>query len=167
MPNQAEAPIDSFIAEADSLHGFEISGADENYVPAKAVIEGNTVVITHPSIPNPIAVRYAFHSFTLANLYNKDGFPAEQFKTDRFDWPSFRDGYPSHKDPPPPEIPVGIDKDNPGAVRHDMQPHLYYSNGRLYLSFTDMDDESRMHMRDFRGRRIQPLHPVQVINKEF
>ena len=44
-----------------------------------------TVVFTHPDVPNLVAVRYAFTMNPAgANLYNRDGLPASPFPTD--DW---------------------------------------------------------------------------------
>jgi sialate O-acetylesterase len=49
------------------------------------VIVGDTVVCTHPDVPAPVAVRYAFSANpTGANLYNRDGLPASPFRSD--DW---------------------------------------------------------------------------------
>lgn len=59
--------------------GFEIAGADGNFVAAKARIEGDTVFASSPSIPEPRYVRYAWQNFPSANLYNKAGLPASTF----------------------------------------------------------------------------------------
>ena len=62
-----------------------IAGKDKKWVWANAVIVGDTVVCTHPDVPNPVAVRYAFTMNPVgANLYNRDGLPASPFRTD--DW---------------------------------------------------------------------------------
>lgn len=59
--------------------GFEVAGADGEFVPAKAKIEGNTVVASSPSVPEPRYVRYAWPSFPAVNLYNGAGLPASTF----------------------------------------------------------------------------------------
>ncbi|RZU41504.1 sialate O-acetylesterase [Edaphobacter modestus] len=59
--------------------GFEVAGADGNFVAAKARIEGDTVVASSPSVPEPRYVRYAWPNFPSANLYNAAGLPASTF----------------------------------------------------------------------------------------
>lgn len=71
--------------DGGKLKRFAIAGADKKWFWADAVIENHTVVLTSPSVPEPVAVRYAFsmnpHG---ANLYNREGLPASPFRTD--DW---------------------------------------------------------------------------------
>ena len=67
------------------LKRFAIAGADKKWFWADAVIEGDTVVASSPSVPTPVAVRYAFAMNPEGcNLYNKEGLPASPFRTD--DW---------------------------------------------------------------------------------
>ncbi|MFM2097256.1 MAG: hypothetical protein RIS70_4380 [Planctomycetota bacterium] len=67
------------------LQRFAIAGSDRKWVWADARIEGDTVVCTHPDVPAPVAVRYAFSmNPDGANLYNRDGLPASPFRSD--DW---------------------------------------------------------------------------------
>lgn len=69
----------------DKLQGFEIAGADKVFYWADAVIDGDTVVVSSDKTPNPVAVRYAWDKYnSWANLFNKDGLPAQAFRTD--DW---------------------------------------------------------------------------------
>ena len=65
----------------DPLQGFEIAGSDGNFLPATAAIEGETVIATNPSIPNPKYVRYAWPNFPQANLYNAANLPTSTFTT--------------------------------------------------------------------------------------
>jgi len=65
--------------------GFAIAGPDRKFVWARAKIEGDTVVVWSPEVPNPVAVRYAWADNPICNLYNKAGLPASPFRTD--DWP--------------------------------------------------------------------------------
>ncbi len=70
---------------ADKLQGFAIAGEDKKFVWADAEIEGDSVVVSSASVPKPAAVRYAWAgNFPWANLFNKDGLPAQTFRTD--DW---------------------------------------------------------------------------------
>jgi sialate O-acetylesterase len=65
--------------KGSSAEGFEVAGADGNFVPATAKIDGDTVVASSPSVPNPRYVRYAWPNFPRANLYNGAGLPASTF----------------------------------------------------------------------------------------
>lgn len=65
------------------LYYFAIAGADKHYVWAKAVIEGDKVIVWNNDIQNPMYVRYAWADNPEgANLYNKEGLPASPFETD-------------------------------------------------------------------------------------
>ena len=64
------------------LEGFEIAGADGKFVPAAARIDGSTVVVQAQGVSKPRAVRYAWASFTNANLFNKENLPASTFTSE-------------------------------------------------------------------------------------
>ncbi|GDY23691.1 9-O-acetylesterase [Verrucomicrobiota bacterium] len=64
------------------LTGFVCAGFDRNWAWADAVIEGNTVVISSPEVPEPKYVRYGWAWNPIVNLYNKEGLPAITFRTD-------------------------------------------------------------------------------------
>jgi len=66
------------------LQGFAICGEDKVWKWADAKIEGNTVVVSSPDVPQPTAVRYAWANNPTCNLYNGAGFPASPFRTDDF-----------------------------------------------------------------------------------
>ncbi|HQU59260.1 MAG TPA: sialate O-acetylesterase, partial [Saprospiraceae bacterium] len=67
------------------LRGFAIAGADRKFHWARAFIEGNTVVVSCPEVPGPVAVRYAWSDNPGAlDLYNKEGLPALPFRTDEW-----------------------------------------------------------------------------------
>ncbi|HEY3265737.1 MAG TPA: sialate O-acetylesterase [Armatimonadota bacterium] len=72
-------------AKGDKLTGFQIAGADRKWFWADAEIAGNTVAVSSPSVPQPVAVRYAWADNPVCNLYNGAGLPAGPFRTD--DWP--------------------------------------------------------------------------------
>jgi sialate O-acetylesterase len=66
-----------------NLEGFEIAGADKKFYFAKSEIVRNTVMVSHPKVKSPVAVRYAWSNAPLdANLLNKEGLPATPFRTD-------------------------------------------------------------------------------------
>ena len=73
------------------LKGFSIAGEDRKFHWARARLEGNTVFVHHPSIQNPVAVRYAWSDNPEdANLFNKEGLPASPFRTDN--WSGITEG---------------------------------------------------------------------------
>jgi hypothetical protein len=62
------------------LRGFELAGADHRYHWADATIRGATVVLTHPEVPEPAFVRYAWANYPNCNLVNAAGLPASPFR---------------------------------------------------------------------------------------
>jgi sialate O-acetylesterase len=70
-------------ASASGLANFEIAGMDLVYVKADAIIENNKVVVSSPSINNPLFVRYAWGDTNTATLFNKDGLPAATFTSEQ------------------------------------------------------------------------------------
>jgi sialate O-acetylesterase len=70
--------------------GFQICGADKKWVWANARIEGDVVVVFHQKVPEPVAARYAWANYPLANLVNAAWLPAPCFRTD--DWPEITKG---------------------------------------------------------------------------
>jgi len=65
------------------LKWIEIAAEDRVFRPADATIEGSELVVSHPQISSPLAVRYGFiQDPAAANLYNKEGLPASPFRTD-------------------------------------------------------------------------------------
>lgn len=67
------------------LEGFALCGADQQWRWADARIEGDTVVVSSPEVPAPVAVRYAWADNPICNLYSRAGYPAAPFRTDSFD----------------------------------------------------------------------------------
>jgi sialate O-acetylesterase len=70
--------------------GFTIAGLDRQFRWADARIEGSEIVVSHPGVAFPIAVRYAWADNPVCNLYNDVGLPAFSFRTD--DWPGVTSG---------------------------------------------------------------------------
>jgi sialate O-acetylesterase len=66
----------------DELVGFAIAGEDGKYVWAKAVIDGESVVVSSDQVAKPANVRYAWANNPACNLYNKEGLPASPFRTE-------------------------------------------------------------------------------------
>jgi lysophospholipase L1-like esterase len=68
----------------EPLKRFQICGTDRQWKWAQAEITGNnTVTVSHPEVPEPVVVRYAWaQNPEGANLYNKEGLPASIFTTE-------------------------------------------------------------------------------------
>ena len=69
------------------LKGFTVAGPDRKFRWAKAeLIDDKTVVVYSEEVSNPVSVRYGWaNNPDDVNLYNKEGLPANPFRTD--DWP--------------------------------------------------------------------------------
>jgi sialate O-acetylesterase len=67
------------------VKGFQIAGADQQWKPGAAKLDGDKVIVSSPHISAPAAVRYAWQDLPDCNLYNAGDLPASPFRTD--DWP--------------------------------------------------------------------------------
>lgn len=70
--------------DGKDLTHFMVAGADKKFVPAKAVIEGDEVVVGAEGVSEVKAVRFGWTETAEPNLSNKEGLPAYPFRTD--DW---------------------------------------------------------------------------------
>jgi sialate O-acetylesterase len=73
------------MARDGELKGFTIAGEDKEWKAATAKIANGSVVVSHPEVAKPAAVRYAWACNPEFNLFNAAGLPASPFRTD--DWP--------------------------------------------------------------------------------
>lgn len=62
-----------------------IAGADRAFYPARARLDGKTVVAEHPAVPEPVAIRHAWEPSAAVNLTHAGGMPLAPFRSD--DWP--------------------------------------------------------------------------------
>jgi len=65
-------------------NNFQIAGGDRVFHPARVSVKGKVVLVSHPGIAVPVAVRYAWSDTPDATLFNTEGLPASSFRTD--DW---------------------------------------------------------------------------------
>ena len=79
------------MVKGERLEEFAIAGEDRKWSWADARIEGDTVVVSSASVPNPQEVRYAWQGSPAATLFNGAGLPAAPFRTDG--WPGITDGH--------------------------------------------------------------------------
>ncbi len=70
--------------DGTELKGFAVAGGDHKFYWATAKIDGNAVIVWSSEVKNPVAVRYAWASNPICNLYNSAGLPASPFRSD--DW---------------------------------------------------------------------------------
>ncbi len=68
--------------DGGSLKGFAIAGADGRFVLADASIDGDTVIVSAPTVDKPTVVHYAMANNPACNLANGAGLPASPFRTD-------------------------------------------------------------------------------------
>jgi sialate O-acetylesterase len=73
------------VAKDGRLEEFSVAGADRKWFWAQAKLEGDTIVVSSPEVPDPVAARYAWQSNPAATLYNGFGLPMVPFRTDT--WP--------------------------------------------------------------------------------
>jgi sialate O-acetylesterase len=62
------------------LSHFELAGEDGNFVPADAVIDGDSVIVSSPQVQRPARVRFAWSEVAQPNLFNREGLPAGPFR---------------------------------------------------------------------------------------
>lgn len=70
------------VLKGDDVNGFTIAGEDGKFVPAKATIKGDNVIVSSDEIAKPKAVRYGWANVPDGNLFNYEGLPASPFRTD-------------------------------------------------------------------------------------
>ena len=77
------------VVKGEKLGEFSLAGDDRKWYWADARIEGDSVIVSSKSVPDPTAARYAWQANPEANLFNGAGLPAVPFRTD--DWPGVTD----------------------------------------------------------------------------
>ena len=70
---------EGLVAKGNKLKEFEIAGKDGVFVTADAKIVNNEVIVTSPSVRDPVSVRYCWKNGAEASLFNKAGLAAWQF----------------------------------------------------------------------------------------
>jgi sialate O-acetylesterase len=95
---------DGMKAEGGTAKAFTVAGEDRKFVFADAVIEGDKVRVSSPSVSKPAAVRYAWADMPDVNMFNAQGLPLSPFRTDN--WPLPETGGFSVSQPTPTPPPV-------------------------------------------------------------
>jgi sialate O-acetylesterase len=76
--------VTALISRGGEPTEFMIAGQDKKFYPAKAKIDGNTVIVSAKEVKKPVAVRFAWGNGSIPNLFSKEGLPVSVFRTD--DW---------------------------------------------------------------------------------
>jgi len=72
--------------DGQPLNWFTIAGEDQQFKPATATIQGESVIVHSDEVKSPVAVRFGWSDVAQPNLVNGAGLPASPFRTD--DWPA-------------------------------------------------------------------------------
>jgi sialate O-acetylesterase len=73
------------VAKDNKLNEFQIAGKDGHFFNANAKIVNDEVLVSSPKVKEPVAVRYCWRNGSEASLFNKEGFVAWQFRTNKKD----------------------------------------------------------------------------------
>jgi sialate O-acetylesterase len=80
------------VVKGDKLEEFAVAGKDRQWHWADARLEGDSVIVYSPLVPDPVAARYAWQANPAATFYNGAGLPTVPFRTDN--WPEITKGRP-------------------------------------------------------------------------
>jgi sialate O-acetylesterase len=76
---------DGLISKNGDPKEFWIAGDDKKFVPAKAKIDKNTILVWSHEVKKPVAVRFGFGNASMPNVFSKEGLPVNLFRTDDWD----------------------------------------------------------------------------------
>jgi len=72
-------------SRGDPVQHVIVAGEDRVFHPADVQIDGETLLVSCPEVPAPVAVRFGWGASDETNLWNANGLPAACFRND--DWP--------------------------------------------------------------------------------
>lgn len=72
------------ILKDNAADHFMIAGEDKLFIKPNIIVRSNQLILSHPAINNPIAVRYGWKNYLKGNLFNSKGLPASSFRTDHW-----------------------------------------------------------------------------------
>lgn len=73
---------DGLVVKGDLAHAFAIAGDNGEYHWADAKIDGSSILLSSPQVPQPKTVRYGWADNPSMPIYNNAGLPAVPFRTD-------------------------------------------------------------------------------------
>lgn len=63
---------------------FLIAGDNHKFVPATAIIEGSTIVLSSKLVKSPVAARFCFDDTSIPDVFSNEGLPLAPFRTDKW-----------------------------------------------------------------------------------
>ena len=69
-------------SEKKSMEDFEVAGSDHHVVPASVTINGETIVVSAPGLPDPRYERYGWSNVVQTWFYNSAGLPGSTFPSE-------------------------------------------------------------------------------------
>lgn len=63
---------------------FLIAGDDQNFIPATAKMDGNTIILSSKLLKAPVAVRFCFDDTSMPDVFSTEGLPLAPFRTDKW-----------------------------------------------------------------------------------
>ena len=72
------------LKERNKENNFFIAGDDKVFKKAVVKVDGTMLLLSHPDILKPVAVRYSWSNIDESTLFNKEGLPASSFRTDNW-----------------------------------------------------------------------------------
>jgi sialate O-acetylesterase len=75
---------DEITSRDGPVRSAEVAGADKVFHPAYAQVDVDSLLVSSPDVPEPVAVRYAWTNAPTANLFGDDGLPVPPFRSDRW-----------------------------------------------------------------------------------
>jgi len=65
------------------IAAFEVAGVDRQFYPAAVEIDASdSIFLSHPQVPEPKHVRYAWNTYPQAGFWNEAGLPTPPFRSD-------------------------------------------------------------------------------------
>ncbi len=68
-----------YISGSTPLNEFKVAGPDKVYKTASAIISGNDILVSEPTVSQPLSVKFAWDENSNPNLFNGSGSPASRF----------------------------------------------------------------------------------------
>ena len=65
------------------IEGLKIAGTDGVFADAEGVIKGDKLIVSSPSVKEPVAVTFCFDDATCGNLFSNTGLPVAPFRSNR------------------------------------------------------------------------------------
>ena len=74
-----EVMLDAPVTANGNAALFELAGADGQFYPARAAMDGRIIRLTAEAVPEPVAARYAWVNYGITNVTGNSGLPLAPF----------------------------------------------------------------------------------------